>query len=200
MPTPTRGVLRILCLAAALGTIPALLAIPAHAAADLGGIGQTETIAVRAKVTALDLPSRMVTLVGPAGNSVTLKVGDEVHNLDQIKVGDTVVAHYVASIALILASPGTKIPDDSINVAANRAAKGHLPAGAISARAVVTDLVTGVDLSTHTLELVDPSGGQVRTVRVLDPQRQAQMKRVKVGDTITAVVTAALAISIDPAP
>jgi hypothetical protein len=34
---------------------------------------------------------------------------------------------------------------------------------------------------------------------VLDPQRQKQMAQIKVGDKITAYITEALLVSVDPA-
>ena len=50
------------------------------------------------------------------------------------------------------------------------------------------------------VEIVNPSGGGVYTVNVTDPARQALLGNLKVGDTITAVVSQALAVSITPAP
>jgi len=35
-----------------------------------------------------------------------------VRNLDKVKVGDTVVATYYASIALVLSAPGTQVPNN----------------------------------------------------------------------------------------
>jgi hypothetical protein len=39
----------------------------------------------------------------------------------------------------------------------------------------------------------------VHTVTVTDPRRQAALKRVKVGDMLTAIATEAFAISLEPA-
>ncbi len=60
--------------------------------------------------------------------------------------------------------------------------------------------VVGLDVAAQTVDLVNPSGGGVYTVHVTDPQRVAKLKALKVGDTITAVISEALAVSIDPAP
>ncbi len=167
-------------------------------AAGMGGMGESQTIKARAQVKAIDLAKREVTLVGPQGNVVVVHAGDAVRNLDKVKVGDTVVATYYASTVLVLSAPGTTIPDDQASVAAARAPRGHTPAGAVGARVVVTGTVVGVDLSAHTISLVDPSGGMVHTFTVTDPRRQAALKRVKVGDTLTAVGTEAFAVALDP--
>jgi ribosomal protein L14 len=55
-------------------------------------------------------------------------------------------------------------------------------------------------MTAHSLDVVDPSGGGVYTINVVDPARQMAMSTLKVGDTITAVVSQALAVSIEPAP
>src|SRR4051794_13197016 len=56
-------------------------------AAGMAGIGRSETVSARATVKSVDLKSRMVTLVGPQGNTLTLKVSDEVANLPTVKPG-----------------------------------------------------------------------------------------------------------------
>ena len=144
-----------------------------------GRDGESQTITARAQVKAIDLGARMVTLVGPEGNVFDVHVSDAVRNLDKVKVGDSVVAKYYASIVLYLSSPGTKIPEDQATAAAARAPKGHVPAAVLNTRTVVTGTVVGVDLAAHTISLVAPSGGLVHTFAVTDPRRQAALKRVK---------------------
>jgi len=168
-------------------------------AAGMGGIGESDTISVRATVKAVNQKARTVTLVGPQGNTLTLKVGDEVQNLAQVKPGNKVIARYHASVAYVLAPPGTKLPDDAATLAAARAAPGQMPAGAAGTRVVLTARVVGVDPVAHTLQLVNPSGGLIRTVDVVTPEGQQAMKSIKVGDSITAVITEAIAIAVEPA-
>jgi hypothetical protein len=195
--------LRNTCLALAgclaIGVAGLTAPVPAWGqAAGMGGIGSSQTITARAKVQAIDLATREVTLVGPQGNAFAVHASDAVHNLDKVKVGDTVVATYYASIVLVLSSPGTKVPDSQVNAAAARAAKGQLPAGAVSTKLIVTGTVVGVDLADHTISLVDPSGGMVHTFNVTDPRRQAALKRVKIGDSLTAIGTEAFAVALEP--
>jgi Cu/Ag efflux protein CusF len=168
-------------------------------AAGMAGIGGSETVSVRATVKRVDLKSRMVTLVGPQGNTLTLKVSDEVANLPTVKPGAKVNVRYYASTAYVLSSPGAKLPDDSLTAAGVRTAPGQTPGGAVGTRLVVTGLVVGVDTGAHKIDLVNPSGGQVRTISVVTPEGQQNLKLVKVGDTITAVISEALAIALDPA-
>ena len=81
-------------------------------------------------------------------------------------------ARYHASVAYVLAPPGTKLPDNSAYGASARAAPGETPAGAAGAKLVITGAVVGVDPADHTLQLVNPSGGPVRTVAVVTPEGQ----------------------------
>ncbi|MGE5441757.1 MAG: hypothetical protein ACM3Q0_01675 [Bacteroidota bacterium] len=145
------------------------------------------------------METRTLTLVGPQGETKTLKVGEQVQNLAQVKPGDTVVARYYESIAYVLAPPGTKLPDDILAVAGARAAPGEMPAGGVASKIVVTGLVVGVNPVSHTISLVDPAGGEIRTIAVTDPQAQEMMKMITVGDTITAYVTEAVVAAVEPA-
>ena len=183
----------------ALGVAGLTAPVPAWGqASGMGGIGSSQTITARAKVQAIDLATREVTLVGPEGSVFTVHAGDAVRNLDKVKVGDTVVTTYYASTVLVLSAPGTEVPDNQVKTAMARAAKGQMPAGALGTKMVVTGTVVSVDLAHHTISLVNPSGGMVHMFNVTDPQRQAALKRVKVGDSLTAVGTEAFAIALEP--
>ena len=98
------------------------------------GIGETDTSTVRATVKAIDMKTCTLTLVGPQGETKTLKMGEQVQNLAQVKPGDTVVARYYEFVAYVLAPPGTKLPDDILAVAGARATPGEMPAGGVEAR------------------------------------------------------------------
>src|SRR4051812_38109569 len=92
-----------LILAAASLAPSALLAEPLDPAADgativatAPGKGVAERVAqISASIEAVDSAKRTVTLKGPGGEIVTLAVGPEVQNFDQIRVGDLVVVRYL---------------------------------------------------------------------------------------------------------
>jgi hypothetical protein len=169
-------------------------------ASGVAGVGETETITVRATVKAIDLNTRTVTLVGPQGET-TMKVGEQVQNLAQVKPGDTVVARYYESVAYVIAPPGTKLPEDTLAAAAARAVPGEMPAGGVAEKIVVTGLVVGVNPTAHTISLVNPppAGGEIRTLTVKDPEYQKMLPQIKVGDTITAYITEAVVVAVEPA-
>lgn len=173
---------------------------PAFAqASDMGGIAHTESVSARAVVKTIDLQTRTVTLEEAGGNTIVLKIAEEVRNLPQVRPGDTVIAHYYTSSAYVLAPPGSQLPDDSLTATGARAAPGEKPGAVVGSKLVVSGLVVGVDPSLHTVSLVDPTGGGVRTMNVVTPEGQQSMKLIKIGDTITAIMTTAVLIGVEPA-
>jgi hypothetical protein len=193
-----KSILPAIALAASL----ALTGVPSHAqtpsANAMGGVGTSQTVTVRAKVRGINMKTRDVTLVGPDGGVFTVHAGDQVQNLPQVRKGDTVVVHYLRSAVAVLSQPGQPIPPNTLTMAGGTAAPGQLPAGEASGRLVLTGTVVGVDLEDHTLQLVNPKGGRVVTLAVSDPQRQQQMASVKVGDSLTVIYTAAIAVAVEP--
>ncbi len=180
--------------------ISAPLSSPARAqASGMAGIGSTETITARATVQAVDPATRRVTVVGAEGNTVSMTAGPQVINFDQIKPGDTVLVRYDRSTQYVLSPPGAKLPKSRLTGAAVGAAKGQMPAGAIGSRLIVSGLVAGIDASNHTLRVVNPSGGEVRTIPVVSKQGLQNFDMIKVGDTITAVSSQAVAVSVERA-
>lgn len=166
---------------------------------EMFGAGDSDTITMRATVKTVDLKARTVTLVGPSGETKTLKVGPAVQNLPQVKPGDVVVARYVDAVAYVVAPAGTKTPEDMLAIAGVKAAPGETPAGGVEAKLVITGLVVGVNPAAHTLSLVNPEGGEIRTLNVKNPDYQSMLPQVKVGDNITAVISEALAVAVEPA-
>lgn len=183
-----------------VAAMSAPLSGPAWAqASGMVGIGSTQTITGRATVKAVDAATRTVTLVGEDGNTVSVVAGPQVINFDQIKPGQTVLIRYDQSIQYVLSPPGTKLPKSGLTTAAVGAPKGQMPAGAVSGKLVVTGLVTGIDATNHTVQVVNPSGGQVFTIPVVSQEGLKNFGLIKVGDTITEVSSKSVAVSVQPA-
>ena len=64
----------------------------------------------------------------------------------------------------------------------------------------VSGTVVGIDIAAHSVDLVNPAGGDIYTVDVTEPPRIAMLGTLNPGDTITAVISQAMPVSIDPAP
>ncbi len=169
------------------------IAGPALADSYPEGVMLSETVKVTAKVVGIDRADRTVTLVGPRGNVVEIEAGDEVRNFDQIRVGDEIGITYYESVALYLGAPGSQ-PEVDVTEVMGRAKKGDKPAGVVLGAIDVSAVVRGVHKSNRALTLEMPDGHTVTSK--VDPSLKA-FDSLKVGDTIHARVTRALAISVE---
>ncbi len=185
--------------ALAAGSIISFLQPAQAQKSEMTGVGQGETVETTATIQSVDYANRTLTLVGPEGARKTMKVGNEVRNFDQIEPGDNVVVRYSEAVVYVIAPRGTKVPDNVLTAAVARAEPGEKPAGGVAERVVITGQVTGVDPAANTISLVDPSGGMVRTLTVKNPEYQKMLPSIKVGDSITAVMSEALIAAVTPA-
>ena len=144
-------------------------------------------VKISATVESIDQQQRRLVLKGPRGNLVTMAVGPEVRNLDQIKVGDLVVARYLESLSLTLKKDGKELRS-------RRASKAGTPGQSALRQVEITADVIAVDPKSQTVTLRGPR--HTVDLKLRDPE---QFKLVKVGDQVEAVYTEALALSLEPA-
>ena len=69
------------------------------------GVTAVDTIEGTAKVEAVDHKARTVTLRGPQGNRLNLKVDKRVKKFDHMKAGDEVVIWHTEAIAVLVQAP-----------------------------------------------------------------------------------------------
>jgi Cu/Ag efflux protein CusF len=149
-------------------------------------------------VEAIDMANKVVTIKGSKGRVVDLKVGDQAKNLDQVKVGDKVVAKYYESIAYRLMKPG-EAEGVKAEQAVAGAKPGEVPAGAMANQVTVTATVEKISPKKTYVTLKGPDGKSV-DVKVMDPKN---IEGLKAGDKVVITYTQALAIALDkpkPAP
>jgi hypothetical protein len=149
---------------------------------------------VTATVTAIDLPTRMVTLKTKSGEE-TIRVGEEAKNLPQVKVGDRVVVTLNVGLVLSLQAPGSKPVAPAVAASAGAAAPGEKPAGDVRARITGTVTIAAIDMKTRVVTLVGPEG---RKFKVTAGPGVA-IDKVKVGDQVFAEYEERFAIAVKPA-
>lgn len=164
-------------------------------------IPESESVHLHARITAIDRSNRWVTLAGASGHQVTVVAGPAVR-LEMLNVGDRVNVKYYRSVAFMVKPPegGSGVPVTEDEMAALIARPAQAPGGIGVGVLKVQGTVVGVDMASHSVDLVNPSGGGIYTIDITDPSRIAMLGSLKVGDTITAVVSQAVAVSIEPAP
>jgi Cu/Ag efflux protein CusF len=173
---------------------PAAQALSETAAAvePVSGVVGSQLVTSSATVTKIDHASRMVTLQRADGRTATVRCGEEVRNLAQVGVGDTVTVSYYESLAYEVHKPGEATPGAAAAGVAARAKKGEMP-GAGAAQAVqITATITEIDTANMRVTLKGPEGDLV-SVKVRDAEK---LSRVAVGDLVEMTFTEAFAISV----
>jgi Cu/Ag efflux protein CusF len=69
-----------------------------------GGTIETTSI-LTAKVEKIDYQTRMVALKLPEGNTMTIRAGDQVKRLNEVKAGDEVMVTYTEAVAISVQKP-----------------------------------------------------------------------------------------------
>jgi hypothetical protein len=159
-------------------------------------IEESTLVTVTATVEAIDQKTRMVTLKGPQGNTVTFKAGEQIKNLSQVKVGDSVLAKYYESVAVEVKKPGEAKPGVTTQEAVTRAKPGETPKGLAVSQVTVTTTITAIDKKKPSVTLKG-ADGKTTTVKVRNPKN---LENVKVGDQVVITYTEALALSLEKAP
>ena len=142
----------------------------------------------------VDKDKRTVTLKGSGGRTVTLKVGPNAKNFDQIKVGDKVKGKFLDSVALFVRKAGTP-PDAAEMQAVSVAPRGQKPKAMTVDTVEISAKVEKIDYKKRLVTLKGPEGN-TRTIKV-DP-RVKRLAEIKVGDDIVLRHTEALAIEVIP--
>lgn len=153
-------------------------------------------ISMEAVVTDIDLDTRQVTLEGPGGNFVTMTAQDQVVKLEDINVGDTLVATYLASLEAELREPTKEELAEPWLVLqeAGVSEEGADPAmaGARVIRAVCT--IEGLNRVLGAVTIKDPRG-KLHVIGDVEPEK---MEGVTLGQTLVVVYSEALALSLEP--
>jgi hypothetical protein len=152
-------------------------------------------VSITATVEAIDYDKRTVDLKGPKGKVVTLKVGPEAKNFNQVKVGDRVTAKYFESTAIAVRKAGEP-PFAEETKAVQRAAPGEKPGAVAVETTEMTARVEAIDYKTRTVTLRGP---QQKTVTLKVDKSVKRFNEVKKGDEIVIRHTEALAIDVNPA-
>lgn len=177
----------------AMGLTALLLLSAAGAAAELPGGTVSDLLVATATVEKIDMATREVTLQGEEGEApVTIIVGPEVRNLDQVRVGDKVTFIVTEELA-IFAAPQGGDPSITESLEDRRTPMGGKPGRSVTNVMETTVTIVALDLETHTAVIREHTG-DLRTIRVSD---RMNLDGIKVGDKVVMRHTKAVAISVE---
>ena len=158
----------------------------AEGAIEVGAITATS------KVTKVDASNRTVTLTNEAGETNTYKLGKNVRNFDQIKVGDQVKATLLESVAVTV-SKSNAAPDAGAHGVVAVAPKGAMPGVVMAKTRQITAKIVSVDPEARTVTVEGPMGGKP-TIKV---GPNVNLGELQAGDHVTLRMTDALAIRVE---
>lgn len=162
-------------------------------AADKPSIYTSETVKMTAVVEAINHETREVTLRGPEGNTATFIASEEARNLDQVSVGDTVMAEYEQTLSIeVVANDGSEAGAGALTAMA-RSEKGQMPGIAAMDVQVITATVEELNIEANTFKLKGPDG-EVKEYVARDPEN---LKKAEVGDLVVITYTEAVALSVE---
>lgn len=144
-----------------------------------------------ATVSAVDAPTRQITLTGESGNKVTFKAGPEIRNFDQIHLGDKVKATLNERIDVFVRTDSVE-PSVSHAGAVARAPVGAKPGVMAAEMYEVIASVKAIDTVKRTATLGFSDG----SIRVITVRSDVDLTRYKVGDSVVIRVTTALSVIV----
>ncbi len=172
---------------ACAGALASIMSLAQAAEIPLGS--KTLEGQIISKVLAVDAANRQVTIEDPEGKPVVIQLSDQAKNLHNLQVGDKVDIKVARSVAYVLDTNIGDQPGVSNESMVARVAKDNPNPGGEAIREVrVTSKITAINLKDHEVTLLPPEG-PVRVVKVENPDLQARMGNLKVGQTVDAVLT-----------
>jgi len=157
----------------------------AESAIEVGAITATS------KVTAVDAAKRTVTLTNEAGETNIYKLGKNVRNFDQIKVGDQVKATLLESVAVAVSK--SSAPPTGARGLVAVAPKGAMPGVIMAKTRQITAKIVSVDPQARTVTVEGPMGWKP-TIKV---GPRVNLDQLQTRDDVTLRVTDALAIRVE---
>jgi Cu/Ag efflux protein CusF len=169
-----------------------LLSAAACAAAEPPGGTVINLLVATATVEKIDMAAREVTLIGEEdAPPVTITVGPDVRDLDQVRVGDIVTITVSEQLEIFTAPPG-RGPSIIDSREDRLTPTGGKPGRSVISVVETTVTVEAVDLATHTAAIREHSGN-LRRIRVSD---WVNLDGLKAGDQVVMRHTRSVAISV----
>jgi len=151
-----------------------------------------ETTSIEARLDAVDVKTRRMTVTGPHGKTLTLKVGPDVKDLDQLKPRDQLVVRYFEPLGLFVRK-GSEPRAVAEGAAVQVIPRGKRPVAVPVDTVEFKGTVEAIEYAKRRLTLKGPEG-KTRTIKV-DPSVK-RLDEVTKGDQIVVRYTEAIAFSV----
>ncbi len=160
---------------------------------DRPSFSARQSMTVSAVVEAIDHETRVVTVRKADGEAITFTASDEARNLDQVDVGDVLIAEYVETVSIkVMANDGMEADAAAVSAMA-RTEEGEMPGFAAMDASVTTATVEEINIENNTFKLKGPNG-KINEYVARNPEN---LKRAMVGDLVVITVSEAIAITVE---
>lgn len=148
---------------------------------------------ITATVADINHETRVVTLKGPEGNTLTFKVDDDVPNLNKVKKGDKVDVMYYQTLAWdLVKTKAIPEPAKTVTTTVYTATINKKPMKIEMDKVQLYAKLTHIDKANDMVTLQGPEGKSV-TLKVKNP---ANLEGVKTGDLVEVHYTEAVAAAV----
>jgi hypothetical protein len=167
------------------------------------------TITMTGTVELIEVPERLITVVGPGGNTVAAVISPDVKDIEKIKLKETVTVQFTQEVAVAVRQadgpPQTKeeemvnAEESGMSMNAPTVAEQDwvetTPSGGASDLTTieVTDTVSAINRKQRTVTFAG-TGGKTRTISV--PPNVPGFEGLEVGDMVVLEVTRAVVVNI----
>jgi len=182
-------------LTCALAVTPLLLPLSAVAQSNptmTNVIPDGGSYATQGKIQALDPGAMTLTLVPEANPPIPMTVAPGV-DLSNVSVGDVASVHYTRSVTFVVAGPN--VPVGQVAATSTVGQVAQTPGGIGSDATTIVGRVVKLDGPTS-FDVVNPAGGGIYTIRTTNRTREAAIKLLKVGDSVTVSISPIIATSV----
>jgi hypothetical protein len=156
---------------------------------------EQQVVEMRAVVTGVDQPHRLLALQSDDGGKTVLPIAAEFRDFDKLRVGDPVVVSYTEAIAWNVKPAQEGAPGVSSRESLTNPKPGEAPGGAMERSITITAAIVAFDPERGTVTLAGPQGTQ-QTLRARNP---ADLEHVRVGDLVEITYSETRALALRPA-
>lgn len=158
----------------------------------VAGLSVVETVDMSAKVIAIDAENRKLKLLRTDGKEITVSLGKEAINFDQIKVDDMVKATVAEELIISVNKQDVSTKEGAAGIVAT-APKGEKPGAIIAETVVVTAKVVEIDQEKR-IATIQFKDGETKTIAVRD---DIDLSKHKIGEQVVFQITEMIAIKVE---
>ena len=173
-----------------------LISLAAGCASNPDPLEVVEVEAIEATVVAIDVPGRLVSLRGPAGNELAIQVSPEVRNLAQVNVGDTLKVSYKRALIATITEAGQASTEVPVTVGVARTPEGAMPGVVAGGMISATVEVISVGEDGATITFRGPAG-ELRSIDVKREKSRAFVRKLRAGDLVDLTYAEAIAVEVE---